>query len=98
LLFCGAKRGGGGESKAYRSIAVPAASKAFGILTEKTELFRLKGQTFREDDELFTETSWAAVMMEQGITMQGHNPMADGLQEPTTRQEADAIEQSSAMS
>ncbi len=44
-------------------------------LTEKIELFRLNGQIFREEDELFTETSWAAVMMGQGIAMKGHNPM-----------------------
>ena len=47
-------------------------------LTEKMELFRLNGQIFREDDELFTETSWAAVMMGQGLAMNGHNPMAEG--------------------
>lgn len=63
-------------------------------LTEKTELFRANGQIFREDDELFTETSWAAVMMGQGIVMGGHNAMADSLKEPKTRQEIDAIEQS----
>ncbi|MFN7323822.1 MAG: tryptophan 7-halogenase, partial [Sphingomonadales bacterium] len=63
-------------------------------LTEKVELFRLNGQIFREDDELFTETSWAAVMMGQGIAMGGHNAMADGLKEPATAKEMDAIEQS----
>jgi tryptophan 7-halogenase len=63
-------------------------------LTEKTELFRANGQIFREDDELFTETSWAAVMMGQGIVMGGHNAMADGLIEPKTGREIDAIEQS----
>jgi tryptophan 7-halogenase len=63
-------------------------------LTEKTELFRANGQIFREDDELFTETSWAAVMMGQGIVMGGHNAMADGLMEPKTGREIDAIEQS----
>jgi len=71
-----------------RTMAVP------GSLTEKTELFRLNGQIFREDDELFTETSWAAVMMGQGLAMAGRNPMIDGLPEPATRQEFDAIEQS----
>ncbi len=71
-----------------RTMAVPDS------LTEKIELFRHNGQIFREDDELFTETSWAAVMMGQGIAMGGHNAMADGLPEPTTRQEYDAIEQS----
>lgn len=71
-----------------RNMAVPDS------LTEKIELFRHNGQIFREDDELFTETSWAAVMMGQGIMMGGHNVMADGLREPTTRQEFDGIEQS----
>jgi tryptophan 7-halogenase len=63
-------------------------------LTEKTELFRANGQIFREDDELFTETSWAAVMMGQGIMMGGHNAMTDSLKEPTTAKELEGIEQS----
>ncbi len=63
-------------------------------LTEKIELFRLNGQIFREDDELFTETSWAAVMMGQGIHMGGHNAMAEAVKEPTTRKEIDEMEQS----
>jgi tryptophan halogenase len=71
-----------------RNMAVPDS------LTEKIELFQANGQIFREDDELFTETSWAAVMMGQGITMGGHNAMADGLKEPAAAQEIDAIEQS----
>lgn len=71
-----------------RTMAVPDS------LSEKVELFRTNGQIFREDDELFTETSWAAVMMGQGISMVGHNPMADAVKEPATKQELDAIEQS----
>ena len=63
-------------------------------LTEKIDLFRHNGQIFREDDELFTETSWAAVMMGQGIVMTGHNAMADAVSEPATGQEIDAMEQS----
>ena len=71
-----------------RTMAVPES------LTEKTSLFRANGQIFREDNELFTETSWAAVMMGQGIMMQGHNAMADGLIGPDTAKELDGIEQS----
>ncbi len=71
-----------------RTMAVPDS------LTEKVELFRLNGQIFREDDELFTETSWAAVMMGQGITMGGHNPMADAMGGAGTAQEIDEIEKS----
>ena len=63
-------------------------------LTEKIELFKHPGQIFREEDELFTETSWAAVMMGQGISMISHNAMADTVKEPQTRKELDAIEQS----
>jgi tryptophan halogenase len=63
-------------------------------LTEKVELFKANGQIFREEDELFAETSWAAVMMGQGIAMQGHNPMADSLDLARTRKEIDEMEQS----
>lgn len=48
-------------------------------LAERIEIFRANGQIFREEDELFTATSWAAVMMGQGIRMEGTSPMADGI-------------------
>jgi len=63
-------------------------------LTEKVEIFRANGQIFREEDELFTETSWAAVMMGQGIQMGGHNAMADALDPAKTRTEVDEMEKS----
>ena len=63
-------------------------------LAEKIELFRMNGQIFREEDELFTETSWAAVMMGQGITMGGNNPVADALPLDKVRGEIDEIEKS----
>ena len=63
-------------------------------LTEKVELFRQNGQIFREDEELFTETSWAAVMTGPGIKMGGHNAMADAVKEPATREEIDEMEKS----
>ncbi len=71
-----------------RTMAVPDS------LTEKMDLFRTNGQIFREDDELFTETSWAAVMMGQGIAMNGHNPMADSAGGGDVRAEFDEIERS----
>ena len=43
---------------------------------------------------MFTETSWAAVMMGQGIHMGGHNAMAEAVKEPATRKEIDEMEQS----
>ena len=46
-------------------------------LTEKIELFRHNGQIFREDDELFTETSWLSVMVGQGIEPTAFHPLAN---------------------
>ena len=63
-------------------------------LTEKVELFRANGQIFREEDELFTETSWAAVMMGQGIEMEGYNAAANTLDPATMKTEIDGMEQS----
>lgn len=63
-------------------------------LAEKIALFQANGQIFREDDELFTETSWAAVMMGQGIAMGGHNPMADTIVDGRLMREFDEIEKS----
>ncbi|KLE34668.1 tryptophan halogenase [Aurantiacibacter luteus] len=71
-----------------RTMSVPDS------LTEKVELFRQNGQIFREEDELFTETSWAAVMMGQGIQMHGHNVMADTLDPAETKRELDEMEKS----
>ncbi len=71
-----------------RTMSVPDS------LTEKVELFRMNGQIFREDDELFTETSWAAVMMGQGIAMQGTNAMAATLDQDALGKELDEIEKS----
>ena len=63
-------------------------------LTEKVELFKSNGQIFREEDELFTATSWAAVMMGQGIRMGGHNAMANTMAPPKLKQEFDEMENS----
>jgi tryptophan halogenase len=46
-------------------------------LRDKIELFSASGRFFRKDEELFSETSWTAVMLGQGITPRRHDPMAD---------------------
>ena len=71
-----------------RTMSVPDS------LTEKIELFRLNGQVFREEDELFAQTSWVAVMMGQGIFPGGYNPMADALNDPNLPAEIDEIDRS----
>jgi len=63
-------------------------------LTEKIELFKANGQIFREEDELFNETSWAAVMMGQGIHMGGHGPIAASMVVPELKGELDEMEKS----
>jgi tryptophan halogenase len=50
-------------------------------LLRKTELFRAKGRFFRYDDELFSLASWVAVMLGQGVTPEGYDPIVDGLDE-----------------
>ena len=46
-------------------------------LAGKIEMFRGSGRVFREHEELFTETSWLAVMAGQGIEPASHHPMAE---------------------
>ena len=48
------------------------------------EMFRANGRIFREHEELFTETSWLAVMVGQGIEAGGYHPAADMLPDAET--------------
>jgi len=53
-------------------------------LAYKLDMFRLNGRIFREHEELFTETSWLAVMVGQGIEAKGYHPAADLLPDDET--------------
>jgi len=46
-------------------------------LQEKLAIFRSSGRVFREQDELFNDTSWYAVMMGQGVKPGRHDPVVD---------------------
>lgn len=46
-------------------------------LADKMELFRARGRIFRENEELFNDTSWFAVMVGQGLKPRGYDPMVD---------------------
>ena len=46
-------------------------------LADKMAVFQSYGRVFRENEELFTDTSWFAVMVGQGLEPRGHDPMAD---------------------
>ncbi len=63
-------------------------------LKQKVEIFKANGQIFREEDELFTESSWTAVMMGQGIRMDNHHAMADTFDLAKTKNELDEMEKS----
>ncbi|RZJ42868.1 MAG: tryptophan 7-halogenase, partial [Brevundimonas sp.] len=45
-------------------------------LRQKIDLFRSSGRFFREGDELFSETSWAAVLTGQNVIPERFDPMA----------------------
>ena len=48
-------------------------------LRAKIELFSRRALVFREDDELFLEPSWIAVLMGQGLIPKSYDPLADAI-------------------
>jgi tryptophan halogenase len=54
-----------------RTMSVP------DYLADKMRLFEEHGRIFRENLELFNDTSWFAVMMGQGLRPRGYDPMVD---------------------
>ncbi|HEX8263187.1 MAG TPA: tryptophan halogenase family protein [Allosphingosinicella sp.] len=54
-----------------RAMAVPES------LSRKIELFRENGRIFRHEDELFSEASWLAVLLGQGVRPRRYDPLAD---------------------
>ncbi len=62
-------------------------------LIDKLAMFRSSGRVFREHEELFTETSWLAVMVGQGIEAGGYHPVADLLADGETRERIAGIRQ-----
>ena len=60
-------------------------------LKEKYRLFEGYGRIFRENDELFNDTSWMAVMVGQGLKARGYDPVADVLTLDETRARLDEI-------
>ena len=53
-------------------------------LQEKIDIFRSDGRIFRENEELFNDTSWFAVMTGQNIRPRDYDPLADVLDEAET--------------
>lgn len=59
--------------RSCRDMAIPDS------LAHRLELFRANGRLFREGDELFAEVGWLQVLLGQGVTPAGYDPLADGL-------------------
>jgi tryptophan halogenase len=57
--------------EACRAMSVPES------LHRKLEVFRSRGRVVQLPDELFAEASWIAVLLGQGVTPHGYEPMAD---------------------
>ncbi|MFA6114637.1 MAG: tryptophan halogenase family protein [Sphingomonas sp.] len=53
-------------------------------LRRKLDLFGANGRIVRENDELFTETSWFAVLAGQGVQPRGYHPVLDLLSREAT--------------
>ena len=58
-----------------RNMSIPAS------LIDKISLFAENGRLFREQNDLFLESSWLQVMMGQGITANDYHPMANNMPE-----------------
>jgi tryptophan halogenase len=54
-------------------------------LAEKMRVFEAYGRTWRENEELFNDTSWFAVMVGQLMRAQSHDPVAEAMNLDTTR-------------
>uniref|UniRef100_B0T4L6 Tryptophan halogenase n=1 Tax=Caulobacter sp. (strain K31) TaxID=366602 RepID=B0T4L6_CAUSK len=54
-------------------------------LADKIAVFESYGRVFRENEELFNDTSWFAVMIGQGLEPRGHDPMADVMSDDELR-------------
>ncbi|MBU4433228.1 MAG: tryptophan 7-halogenase [Alphaproteobacteria bacterium] len=54
-----------------REMAIP------DYLADKIAVFESYGRIFRENEELFNDTSWFAVMVGQGLAPKGYDPMVD---------------------
>jgi tryptophan 7-halogenase len=68
-----------------RNMAVPES------LTNRLALFANRGRVFRREDELFADASWIAVMLGQGVTPQGWDPLADALDDRQTAPMVDRV-------
>ncbi|WP_121119506.1 tryptophan halogenase family protein [Croceibacterium ferulae] len=70
-----------------RTMAIPER------LAEKLRVYAAHGRVFRENEELFNDTSWFAVMWGQGRRPAGHDPLAAAMPLDLTRDRLAEIRQ-----
>jgi tryptophan halogenase len=75
-----------------RSMNIPDSLK------HKLAIFRDHGRVFRENNELFNDTSWFAVMIGQNVPTQSYDPLVDALTEDEIRQRMHSIHRAIATS
>jgi tryptophan halogenase len=64
------------DAPLWRSCAAMSVPET---LERKMELFRSGGRVFRYEDDLFSDTSWIAVMLGQDITPRSYDPVVDSV-------------------
>ncbi|WP_031553923.1 tryptophan halogenase family protein [Parvularcula oceani] len=62
-------------------------------LEDKMRLFRSHGRVFRENEELFNDTSWFSVLIGQNVKPGGYDPVANVLSDEETARRLDHIRQ-----
>lgn len=60
-------------------------------LAHRLELFRARGKVARHDGQLFSEASWVAVMLGQGVRPQRWDPLADVIPMADLQKQADGL-------
>jgi tryptophan halogenase len=68
--------------RACRSLPMPDS------LAHRMELFRMRGKVARHDGQLFSDSSWIAVMLGQHVTPRHWDPLAETLPLPELESKA----------
>lgn len=63
-------------------------------LKTKIDLFKGRGRFFRYEGDLFSETSWVAVLLGQNIVPEGYNPLIDAIEFEQIEQSLDSMHHS----
>ena len=71
--------------RACRHMSIP------DTLAHRIELFRVRGKVARHDGQLFSDSSWVAVMLGQGIQPQHWDPLADVMPLAELQKQADSL-------